>query len=66
MYRQPPLQHRFKKGTSGNPAGRPKKADAKNLELLETFLQTFILALKNDKQAKDKIVQIERILKENV
>ena len=64
MYKQPPAQHRFKKGTSGNPAGRPKKADIKNIELLENFLQTFILTLKKDKRAKDKITRIEKILDE--
>jgi hypothetical protein len=27
-YRKPPAEHRFKKGTSGNPNGRPKKKAA--------------------------------------
>ena len=64
MYKQPPAQYRFKKGTSGNPAGRPKKAGTKNIELLENFLQTFILTLKKDKRAKDKMTRIEKILYE--
>ncbi|PAF48129.1 hypothetical protein BKH46_02125 [Helicobacter sp. 12S02634-8] len=46
------------------PRWSPQKADTKNLELLEHFLQTFILALKNDRQAKDKITRIKRILDE--
>ena len=31
-YRKPPLQHRFKPGQSGNPAGRPRKS--RNLNTL--------------------------------
>jgi hypothetical protein len=30
-YRRPPRQHRFKKGKSGNPSGRPKKAPEASL-----------------------------------
>lgn len=61
MYKEPPPQHRFKKGTSGNPAGSPKKLDTR---VLEQFLKTFTQAMKNNEQAKDKISRISKILNE--
>lgn len=63
MYKDPPQQHRFKKGTSGNPAGRPKKVKA-SIDLLEQFLQAFLLAMKHDESAKSKITRIQKILDE--
>ncbi|MFV0626065.1 MAG: DUF5681 domain-containing protein [Alphaproteobacteria bacterium] len=63
MYKKPPAHTRFKKGTSGNPAGRPKKVKA-NITLLEQLLETFLLAIKHDEPAKSKITRIEKILGE--
>ena len=39
-YRRPPREHQFKKGTSGNPRGRPRKLRTFDTALMEELRQT--------------------------
>jgi hypothetical protein len=39
-YKRPPLEYCFKKGLSGNPRGRPKRATQNDLELLREVFRT--------------------------
>ena len=61
---------KYKKGESGNPAGRPKGAPNKTTEEIRTMLQDFITAniesLQADFQAmepKERLSFFERLLK---
>ena len=38
-YKNPPKEHQFKKGKSGNPRGRPRKKKAPNPEPLDDIIQ---------------------------
>jgi hypothetical protein len=42
-YKNPPLHTRFKKGESGNPAGRPKYAKNLKTDLLEELRETLVV-----------------------
>ena len=50
-YRKPPKHSRFKKGLSGNPKGRRKRASHSFLDILNEELKTFIWVVgKNGRQ----------------
>ncbi|MGO9430077.1 DUF5681 domain-containing protein [Rhodoblastus sp.] len=38
-YGRPPKDHQFKKGRSGNPAGRPKRKDEGRLKMIDVLME---------------------------
>lgn len=60
-YGQPPLEHRFKKGRSGNPKGRPK--GSKNIK---TMLENLLTARQTIREngRKTSVQHIEIVLKQ--
>ena len=54
MRKLPPENTRFKPGQSGNPNGRPKKLDTK--DMLKTLQQ--IIALYSNAQSKDQTIRL--------
>ncbi|HNY25503.1 MAG TPA: DUF5681 domain-containing protein [Alphaproteobacteria bacterium] len=54
MRKLPPENTRFKPGQSGNPNGRPKKLDTK--DMLKTLQR--IIALYSNAQSKDKAINL--------
>ncbi len=64
MYKNPPIQHRFKEGQSGNPRGRPKAEDVVLVEAMAEFTKLLLKVGGKDKLAREKLRRIKQILSE--
>ncbi len=61
--RMPPQETRFKKGQSGNPAGRPRVSERDILEIMSVLLTLLIKAKNKDRAAQGKLLEIRESLK---
>ena len=60
----PPEAGRFKKGKSGNPAGRPRVSEKEILEIMSLLLDLLIKAKDKDRAAQGRLLKIKRFLNE--
>ena len=61
--RMPPEKGRFKKGQSGNPAGRPRVSERDILEIMSVLLTLLIKAKNKDRAAQGKLLEIRELLR---
>jgi hypothetical protein len=62
-YKKPPPQHRFTKGRSGNPLGRPKKPKTINTLLDKVLKETVVV---NENGRRRSIPKLEALVKQVV
>ena len=60
----PPEEKRFKKGHSGNPAGRPRISQRDILEIMSVLLELLVKAKNKDRAAQRRLLEIKEVLNE--
>lgn len=60
----PPETGRFRKGQSGNPAGRPRASEKDILEIMSVLLDLVVKAKNKDRAARGQLLEIKRLLNE--
>lgn len=57
-YANPPREHRFKKGQSGNPKGRPRKASRSQNEVIFSLLKEIVTYSENGKKMRGPNLEV--------
>lgn len=60
----PPIEKRFKKGTSGNPYGRPRIVECDIFEIMLGLMKLFLRFKNKDRGVTSKLLKIKEVLDE--